>query len=193
MSTIRTKFIVVSLPRTGTMSLCQMAKDAGMEVSHAPGPAFEGFLGRADFVADTPAFRPSLIQSVLDRSDDVKFIYCEKEANSWVESMNKINLSRNYMNMYNQSLNNPESMSVHNKVDFEALNEILQGPFEPESAIDAFHKHRTTVTDLIPADRLLFYRFDQGWKPLAEFMGVDVPEKGIPHLNQDTMFDKLYD
>jgi hypothetical protein len=168
-----------------------MAKDVGLEVSHAPGPAYIPYLNRYDFIADTPAFRPSLIRDVMDMSDDVKFIYCMKDADSWVASMEKVKLSRNYNNMYTQSIDNPDSMNIHMQTDFYSLNEVLGGEFKVPEAQQAFELHRGVVQELIPADRLLMYDFNNGWKPLAEFMGVPIPDEEVPHLNETTMFDQL--
>lgn len=191
MNTIRTKFIVVSLPRTGTKSLCQMAKNVGFEVSHAPGPAFNGFLDRADFIADTPAFQPSRIQYIVEKFDDVKFIYSIKPVDEWIKSMEKTNLANNYNDMYDQYQNNQESMSPHNIVDFESLYEVLGGPFDPTTAVDAYENHSKKLMDIIPSSRLLFYSFQSGWEPLATFLGVTAPNIEIPHLNKDTMFDQI--
>lgn len=193
MSTIQTKFIVVSLPRTGTKSLLQMAKFMGLEISHAPGPAFEGFLGRADIIADTPAFRPSIIQDVVETYPEVKFIYIQKLALEWVASMKKVGLSNNYNNMYNQFVNDPASLSPHNMADLESLMEVLDGEFSDSRGVQMFRKHRRDIRSIIPADRLLMYKFNQGWESLAEFLGTQAPNVSVPHMNQDTMFDNFTD
>lgn len=189
MSTIKTKFIVVSLPRTGTKSLCEMAQIMGFEVAHAPGTAYYSALATADFVADTPAFMPSLIKEALDSSDEVKFIYSAKSPRDWMLSMDKVGLSNNYNEMCRM---NREDMTAHNKIDYDALYEVFSGPVAAlPITMKAYRDHGTMVRTLIPADRLLVYNFSDGWAPLAEFMGVDVPDVEIPHLNQNTMFDKL--
>ena len=43
------------------------------------------------------------------------------------------------------------------------------------------HNHR--VKCVVPADRLLVYNVEQGWKPLCEFFGCEVPTITFPHEN----------
>ena len=52
-----------------------------------------------------------------------------------------------------------------------------------EHLIQAFNKHVEAVTQGIPADRLLVFEAKQGWRPLCEFLGVDVPDEPFPHAN----------
>ena len=43
------------------------------------------------------------------------------------------------------------------------------------------HNHR--VKSLVPPEKLLVYNVKQGWKPLCEFLGCEVPNVGFPHEN----------
>lgn len=54
---------------------------------------------------------------------------------------------------------------------------------EREHAIDVFERHNEQVRRTIPADRLLVYQVNEGWGPLCEFLGVDVPDTDFPHVN----------
>lgn len=189
MSTTKTKYVCVSLPRTGTMSLTQMMKSLGFDVSHAPGAAFEGTLDRADFVSDTPAFQPSKILEVLDRYEDIVFIYINKDMDEWAESMRKVNLVRNYNNMYNTPR---ADMNVHNLVDFDALYEVLRGEFDEDTATVGFERHKEFILENIPQSKLLIYNFYEGWEPLCKLTGIEYDQsEEVPHLNTNTMFDKL--
>lgn len=196
MNTIQTKYIVVSLPRTGTMSMCQMMKTLGFGVQHAPGPSYKSFLyNRKDVevLADTPMFRPSVIKEILEASDDVKFIYITKPSEEWVKSMEKTGLSKDYNNMLRQYREDKTQLSSHNLIDLESLHEIMweDYEFDPETAHKSFLHHMIDIEKLIPSDRLLVYNFLEGWVPLCEFVGATIPSVEVPHLNKDTMFDKL--
>ncbi len=50
-------------------------------------------------------------------------------------------------------------------------------------AIDRYHQHIAEVRENVPADRLLEFSVDQGWRPLCEFLGVPVPESEFPNVN----------
>ncbi len=43
----------------------------------------------------------------------------------------------------------------------------------------------------VPAERLLVYEVNTGWKPLCDFLGVPVPEKPFPHINERRSFRRL--
>lgn len=194
MNTIKTKYMVVSLPRTGTKSILKMFSILGYEIKHAPSNGFyQGYLNRIDVMGDTPCFRPSIIEQMIDEAPDMKFIYVNKMPEAWVDSVIKVNLSINYNRMYTKFVDAPESLVNHEKVDFESLYEILGGPFYKEIAIEGFIKHKNKIKDIIPVDRLLEYDFSQGWEPLCDFLGESIPDAAMPHLNKNTMFDKITD
>ena len=52
-----------------------------------------------------------------------------------------------------------------------------------EAAIAHYHQHVEDVKAAVPADRLLVFSVDQGWKPLCEFLGVAQPEGEFPNVN----------
>ena len=50
-------------------------------------------------------------------------------------------------------------------------------------AIAFYNKHIDEVKAAVPADRLLIFTADQGWEPLCRFLGVPVPDKPFPRVN----------
>jgi hypothetical protein len=50
---------------------------------------------------------------------------------------------------------------------------------------EAFNQN---VRDAVPADRLLEWSVSEGWGPLCEFLGVDVPAEPLPHENDRETF-----
>ncbi|HYF46094.1 MAG TPA: sulfotransferase, partial [Acidimicrobiales bacterium] len=51
------------------------------------------------------------------------------------------------------------------------------------AAIAAFEAHYAAVRAEVPADRLLEWSVADGWGPLCEALGVDVPDEPFPRLN----------
>ena len=44
-----------------------------------------------------------------------------------------------------------------------------------------------------PKDKLLVYKCKEGWEPLCEFLGVEVPNVPFPHKNKaGSIFDDLF-
>jgi Sulfotransferase domain len=57
-------------------------------------------------------------------------------------------------------------------------------------AIATFERHNEEVKQRVPAEKLLVYEVKEGWEPLCEFLGVEVPDKPFPHLNDAELFRK---
>jgi hypothetical protein len=49
--------------------------------------------------------------------------------------------------------------------------------------IEQFERHNAAVKAAIPRKRLLVYEVSEGWEPLCEFLGVDVPDTPFPKVN----------
>lgn len=66
------------------------------------------------------------------------------------------------------------------------------GRFEDrEHAISVFERHNEEVKRSVPPERLLVYRVEEGWEPLCDFLGVEVPEgKPFPRLNDAGSFKR---
>ena len=65
------------------------------------------------------------------------------------------------------------------------LGKVFNGSRDRDYCIDVFNRHNREVQERVPEDRLLVFRVQQGWEPLCEFLGCEVPT-GIPfpHLNE---------
>ena len=49
-----------------------------------------------------------------------------------------------------------------------------------------YRQHNERVEEVIPTEKLLIYNVKQGWKPLCEFLGCDVPDQDFPRENMGT-------
>lgn len=49
---------------------------------------------------------------------------------------------------------------------------------------ELYARHNDGVRAMVPGDRLLVYRLGDGWGPLCEFLGRDVPDVPFPHGNE---------
>jgi Sulfotransferase domain len=63
-----------------------------------------------------------------------------------------------------------------------------QGHAEPAQLIAQAQAHNDAVKRDVPADRLLVWEVGEGWGPLCEFLGVDVPSEPLPHANDRAVF-----
>jgi hypothetical protein len=61
---------------------------------------------------------------------------------------------------------------------------LFDGRFEDRSyAIETFRRHNEEVRRRVSPERLLIYDVKEGWAPLCDFLGVEVPDEPFPHLN----------
>ncbi len=61
---------------------------------------------------------------------------------------------------------------------------VFDGRFEDKDhAISVFKAHEERVKAAIPADRLLVFEASEGWEPLCEFLGKEVPGEDYPRVN----------
>lgn len=187
---VKDKLFVVSLPRTGTKSICKMVLLLGYKINHCPSIRLSSYFTAEQFecFADTPIYRPSLIKK-LALAPSNKFIYIDRDRDQWLTSFENVNLHSAYGDYISRDVNSMKPISV---LDRESLAEVF-GNFQYSSqmAKDAFHRHRQEVLNSIPSDQLLIYRFQDGWKPLCEFLGKEVPPHAIPHINKNMLFDKI--
>ena len=60
-----------------------------------------------------------------------------------------------------------------------------------EDALARYQQHIDEVIEAVPENKLLLYSVDQGWQPLCEFLGVDVPDTEFPRVNDTAQIKKL--
>ena len=68
-------------------------------------------------------------------------------------------------------------------VIYSVINALL-GSANPKSAFilrKRYREHNHRVKALVPSEKLLVYNVKQGWKPLCDFLGCEVPTIAFPH------------
>ena len=69
---------------------------------------------------------------------------------------------------------------------FDALRQAIYGGSNPKATAlfrAKYRQHNDRVQAVIPAEKLLVFNVKQGWKPLCEFLGSDVPSTPFPREN----------
>lgn len=66
------------------------------------------------------------------------------------------------------------------------------GHAEPSQLIEQMLRHNAEVERVVPAERLLVWEVTDGWEPLCDFLGRDVPDEPLPHANdRDTFLERV--
>ncbi|OBS25390.1 hypothetical protein FPOA_05923 [Fusarium poae] len=68
--------------------------------------------------------------------------------------------------------------SVHTMTDFSTKSPARQ----------AYHDHYELVRRIVPADKTLEYRVEEGWGPLCKFLDISVPDEKFPRVDDSKKF-----
>lgn len=66
---------------------------------------------------------------------------------------------------------------------------FFRGDF-PNQGKQVYLDHIAEIRSLVPHERLLEYQIRDGWGPLCEFLGEEVPDEDFPHINDMADFVK---
>ena len=69
---------------------------------------------------------------------------------------------------------------------FDDIDMAAYGTLRPESTVlykKKYREHNERVQTVIPKEKLLIFNVKQGWKPLCEFLGCEIPEQEFPRQN----------
>jgi hypothetical protein len=64
-------------------------------------------------------------------------------------------------------------------------------PGDRELALAYFQRHIDAVRHAVDPERLLVFDVGEGWRPLCEFLGVDVPAEPFPKVNDANAFLRM--
>jgi hypothetical protein len=86
------------------------------------------------------------------------------------------------------------NISLTTRTDFLSLHETFSEDFMDENNYEnLFEIHKQKVLSIITEKNkeVLIYKFTDGWEPFCKFLDCEVPNSEVPHLNINTMFEKI--
>jgi Sulfotransferase domain len=199
------KVIGAGFGRTGTMSLkvalqqigfgpCLHMIDllAGMpELSDTFREAYEGkptdwktALKDFESTVDWPGC--SFYKEYMEIFPDAPVILTVRDPESWYKSVNDT--------IYGAAMAISTMPDLAEKPVAKMLKAVvwegdLQDRFaDKDHTLSLFNEHNRKVQEYVPSDRLLVFEVKQGWAPLCNFLGVDVPSEPFPHVNDTNSF-----
>ena len=149
--------------------------------------AFDGYTSTVDWPGT------SYWRELVDACPQAKVILTDRDPERWYEST--------YNTIY--SLAHAEAPPTDSETDAmvaqfrPVLHRLIwDGEFDGrfadrDHAIEVFERHNAEVERTVPADRLLVFRVSDGWRPLCDFLGVDVPDDDFPHVNDTASMPEL--
>ena len=180
--------ILISLPRSGTSSFCEMLNILGYQTYHAPHMSFRELLKPGWGLADTPMYAHSIISEIESQSLNVKFIYIDRNFESWYKSMTVSQpLFQSYSRFYSLPI---EDLKPRVQIDLKYYTEVFgklnHGSPDFKNRMQLrFNEHRDMCLSYAP----FVYSFGDGWEPLCEFLSLDLPNVPVPHKHKETAHD----
>ena len=126
-------------------------------------------------------------EEILEEFPDSKVILTVRSGESWYKSMSEIIIEK--------ILNNTPyflrfvALFYRNITDTFDTNKLMfkynfKNDFSKENLINTFEQHNKYVIEKCPKDKLLVFEVKDGWKPLCEFLGKDIPNVDFPKRNE---------
>ncbi len=190
--------IGVGYPRTGTTSLKLSLEQLGFgptyhmfEVFERPHHAalwHDALDGRPDWnrifadfrsSADAPACH--FWAELISWFPESKCILTTRDSESWYESCRTTIVPAM---MHPERAPDEAHRTVQHMARRLILDVMFQGAFDDmERAMELFEEHNRVILQSIPSERLLVFDIAEGWGPLCDFLGVDIPETPFPRAN----------
>lgn len=136
-------------------------------------------------------------EELMARYPDAKVLLTVRDPGRWYESAystiyNTRKPSLPLLVLYPAVMLLPGMRRMIRLVNRLLWEETFHGNFrDRRHAIGVFEMHNRDVIERVPAERLLVYEVKEGWGPLCEFLGVDVPDEPFPHINDTETFRKI--
>jgi hypothetical protein len=214
------ELIGAGLPRTGTLSQKEALEMLGLAPTYhwvniladldsvdvwnraldGEGPWQEVF---GDFKATVDWPGGYFWRELIDEYPDAKVLLSVRDPESWEPSFRETVWNMGHGDSLIHLLSSARAQVDPRWEGYVALVERMfwspEGTFatgheRPEQLIDAFVKHNEEVKRVVPADRLLVWEVKEGWEPLCDFLGVDVPAQPLPHANdRETFLGRVID
>lgn len=136
-------------------------------------------------------------EELMERYPDAKVLLTVRDADRWYESAystiyNTRRPSLPLLVLFPAVMLAPGMRRMIGLVNRIIWEKTFGGNFgDRRYAIGVFEQHNRQVIERVPAERLLVYEVKEGWGPLCKFLGVDVPDKPFPHINDTETFRKI--
>ncbi|KAI1272495.1 P-loop containing nucleoside triphosphate hydrolase protein [Xylaria sp. FL0933] len=147
---------------------------------------WDKLLGGSQAVCDWPAC--AFAKELIEAYPEAKVVMTTREVNSWHASTMKTV----YWRVTDPELRWLSNFSWAAKMYYPMLKKFFDTFFEgdfPNRGKDIFTKHYAEVKKMVPPERLLEYRVQDGWEPLCKFLDCPVPKDvPFPNVNDNSDF-----
>ena len=196
------KIICAGLYKTGTKSIAKALRQLGFTVydwkeqtfdfldhwcdvlQNGAQPDVKRVYQNADAFVDLPG--NLFWEEILEAFPDCKVILSERDKYSWLQSW--VNQMKMYESNRFQTILRAMLSQTAKKflvIVYSCVQASL-GSMNPKSTCvfrKRYRMHNYRVKSIVLPEKLLVYNVKQGWKPLCDFLGCEVPKSAFPHEN----------
>jgi Sulfotransferase domain len=150
---------------------------------------FDGFESTVDWPGCT------FWEPLMEVFPEAKVLLTVRDPEAWYESArNTIYASliagqKGELKEGNEEPPSPEAFAMIAKLIWQGT---FHGKFEDKAyAIAKFEEHNEAVRSKVPPERLIVHEVREGWRPLAQMLGVPEPQGEFPRLNDKVAFREM--
>lgn len=148
---------------------------------------WDQLLGDCQAVCDWPAC--AFAKELIEAYPNAKVILSTRDVDSWHASVMKTVFWRVSDWEHSFVSNFSWAASMYYPMLSKFFQTFFRGDF-PNKGKQVYLDHVEEIRSLVPPERLLEYQIGDGWGPLCEFLGEDVPDTAFPRGNDMADFFK---
>ncbi|KAK2801560.1 hypothetical protein FQN51_005267 [Onygenales sp. PD_10] len=141
---------------------------------------WDQLLGHCQAVCDWPAC--AFAKELVEAYPNAKVILTTRDVDSWHSSVMKTVWWRVTDPEHRLVSNFSWAASMYWPMLQKFFDTFFKGDF-PNKGKQVYLNHVEEVRSLVPAERLLEYKIGEGWGPLCEFLGEEIPDTPFPRGN----------
>ena len=132
---------------------------------------FDGFQSCTDYPA------ANFWRELADYYPDAKIVLTTRDPDAWFDSVSET--------IFSKQMNDDVKGTPVEAMMKGVVNDFFEGGDITDRAFmtDYYVRRNQEVMDSFPSDRIINFHPKQGWEPLCEFLGVDVPDTPFPRVN----------
>ncbi|ORY19024.1 NAD dependent epimerase/dehydratase [Clohesyomyces aquaticus] len=153
---------------------------------------FDKFLGDFDVLEDIPSIL--FADEFLAMYPDAKVILTNREMEGWLASMEKtFSTILHWKTLPWLCTRDPVLWGPYVSLVNRIVAHWTKGnPGDREALRETYVEHYSRVRSMVPKERLLEFRSQDGWAPLCDFLGKEVPGEAYPRVNDAQYTVKLH-
>jgi hypothetical protein len=159
-------------------------------------PDWDGIFGEVRSAVDWPSAR--YYRELMDRYPDARVLLSVRDSEEWVRSMRQTVWGVYFGDTVLHHVCEARAvvdplwqryMALMSHMTWKEPGGALAGEtFSDEGLAAVMHRWNESVKRTVPAERLLVWDPSEGWDPLCDFLGMDVPGEELPRLNNTQSF-----